>query len=103
MLRRIFGQKRNEVTEGWKKLYNEELHNLYSSSDIIRMIKLRRFRWEGHVARMGEKRHKLPLVVMLVTCIWKATNLNLSQDSEYPDRGFCCFCESLQANAWIIP
>jgi hypothetical protein len=52
--RRIFGAKRDEVTGGWRKLHNEELHNLYSSPSIIRMIKSRRMRWAGHVARMGE-------------------------------------------------
>jgi hypothetical protein len=57
VLRRIFGQKRDEVTGGWRKLHNEELHNLYSSPSIIRMIKSRRMRWPGHVARMGEKRN----------------------------------------------
>jgi hypothetical protein len=55
--RRIFGPKRDEVTGGWRKLHNEELHNLYSSPSIIRMIKSRRMRWAGHVARMGEKRN----------------------------------------------
>jgi hypothetical protein len=54
---RIFGPKRNGVTGGWRKLHNEELHNLYSSPSIIRTIKSRRMRWEGHVARMGEKRN----------------------------------------------
>jgi hypothetical protein len=57
VLRRIFGLKRDEVTGGWRKLHNEELHNLYSSPSIIRMIKPRRVRWVGHVARMGEKRN----------------------------------------------
>jgi hypothetical protein len=56
VLRRIFGPKRDEVTEGWRKLHNEELHDLYSSPSIIRMIKSRRMRWVGHVARMGGKR-----------------------------------------------
>ena len=55
VLRRIFGPKRDEVTGGWRKLHNEELNNLYSSPNIIRVIKLRRMRWAGHVARMGEK------------------------------------------------
>jgi hypothetical protein len=55
VFRRIFGPKR-EVTGGWRKLHNEELHNLYSSPSIIRMIKSRRMRWAGHVARMREKR-----------------------------------------------
>jgi hypothetical protein len=50
VLRRIFGPKRDEVTGGWRKLHNEELHNLYSSPNIIRMIKSRRMRWTGHVA-----------------------------------------------------
>jgi hypothetical protein len=54
-LRRIFGPKRDEVTEGSRKLHNEELHNLYSSPTIIRMIKSRRMRWTGHVARMGSE------------------------------------------------
>jgi hypothetical protein len=56
VLRRIFGLKRDEVTGGWRKLHNEELHNLHSSPNIIR-IKSRRIRWAGHVARMGEKRN----------------------------------------------
>jgi hypothetical protein len=57
MLWRIFGQKRDEVTGGWRKQHNEVLHSLYSSSSIIRMVKSRRMRWVGHVARMGEKRN----------------------------------------------
>jgi hypothetical protein len=52
-LRRIFGPKGNEVTRGWRKLHNEKLHNLYSSPSTIRMIKSRRVRWVGHVARIG--------------------------------------------------
>jgi hypothetical protein len=47
--RRIFGKKRDEVIEGWRGLHNEELHNLYSSPSIIRMINSRRMRWTGHV------------------------------------------------------
>jgi hypothetical protein len=53
VLRRIFGPKKYEVTGGWKKLHNSELHKLYSSPSIITMIKSRRMRWTGHVARMG--------------------------------------------------
>jgi hypothetical protein len=53
VLRRIFGPKRDEVTGGWRKLHNEELHGLYSSPSIIRVIKARRMRWAGHAARMG--------------------------------------------------
>jgi hypothetical protein len=56
VLRRIFVPKRDEVTGEWRKLHNEELHNLYSSSDIIRQVKSRRMTWAGHVARMGEDR-----------------------------------------------
>jgi hypothetical protein len=51
---RIFGSKRDEVTREWRKLHIEELHDMYSSSHIIRMIKSRRMRLAGHVARMGE-------------------------------------------------
>jgi hypothetical protein len=55
MLRRIFGPRRNEVTEEWRKLHNEDLRDLYSSPSIIRIMKSRRMRWAGHVARMGEE------------------------------------------------
>jgi hypothetical protein len=54
VLRRIFGPERDEVTGGWRKLHNEELHNLYSLPSIIRMIKLR-LRWAGHGARNGKE------------------------------------------------
>jgi hypothetical protein len=57
VLRRIFGPKGDEVTGEWGKLRNGELHNLYSSPDIIRQIKSRRMRWAGHVARMGKERN----------------------------------------------
>jgi hypothetical protein len=60
---RIFGPKRDEVTGEWRKLHNEELHNLYSSPDIIRQIKSRRLRWAGHVARMGEGRNVYRVLV----------------------------------------
>jgi hypothetical protein len=56
VLRRIFGPKRDEVTGEWRKLHSEELHNMYSSPDIIRQVKTRRMRWAGHVARVGEER-----------------------------------------------
>jgi hypothetical protein len=56
VLRRIFGPKRDEVTEEWRRLHNKELYALYSSPNIIRMIKSRILRWAGHVARMGERR-----------------------------------------------
>jgi hypothetical protein len=59
VLKRIFGPKRDEVKGGWRKLHNEELHNLYSSPNIIRMIKSRRVRWAGRIARIEEKRNAL--------------------------------------------
>jgi hypothetical protein len=62
-LRRIFGWKKDEVTGGWRKPCNEELHNLYSSSSIIRMIKSKRIRCTGHVARMGAKRNAYRILV----------------------------------------
>jgi hypothetical protein len=55
VLRKIFGLKRDEVMGGWRKLHNEEFHNLYSSPNIIRMIRSRRMSWAGHVARMGRR------------------------------------------------
>jgi hypothetical protein len=58
-----FGPKRDEVTGDWRKLHNEELHNLYSSPSIIRLIKSRRMRWVGHVARIGEKMNDYRILV----------------------------------------
>jgi hypothetical protein len=63
VLRRIFGPKRDEVTGDWRKLHNEELHNLYSSPNIIRMIKSGKMRWAGHIARMGETRNAYRILV----------------------------------------
>jgi len=56
VLRRIFGPKRDEVTGEWRKLHNEELNDLYSLPNIVWVVKSRRMRWAGHVARMGEDR-----------------------------------------------
>jgi hypothetical protein len=61
--RRIFGPMRDEVTGEWRKLHSGELHNLYSSPDIIRQIKSRRMMWAGHVARMGEGRNVYRVLV----------------------------------------
>jgi hypothetical protein len=59
VLRRTFGPKRDEVTGELRKLHNEELSDLYSSLNILRVIKSRRMRWVGHVARMGERRIRI--------------------------------------------
>jgi len=56
VLRRVFGPKRDTVTEEWRKLHNEELRDLYALPNIVRVVKSRRMRWAGHVARMGEGR-----------------------------------------------
>jgi hypothetical protein len=66
VLRRIFGPKRDEVKEGWKKLHDEELRDLYSSPSITGMIKSRRMRWADHVARMWEKRNEYRLLVEII-------------------------------------
>jgi hypothetical protein len=63
VLRKIFGPKRDKVMGEQRKLHNEELRDLYSSSSIIRIIKSRRMKWAGHVARMGEKRNAYRLFV----------------------------------------
>jgi hypothetical protein len=63
VLRGIFGPKRDEMIGGWRKLHNEELHNLYSSPSIMRMIKSRRMRWPGHETRMGEKKNAYRILV----------------------------------------
>jgi hypothetical protein len=64
LLRRIFGPKRDEVTGDWRKMHNEEIHDLYSSPNIIRMIKSRNMRWAGHVARTGETRNAYRILVV---------------------------------------
>jgi hypothetical protein len=63
VLRRIFGLKRDEVTGEWRRLHNEELYDLYSSPKIFWVIKSRRMRWAGHVARMGERRRAYRVLV----------------------------------------
>jgi hypothetical protein len=63
VLRRIFRPKRDEATGDWRRLHNEELNDLYSSPNIIQVINLRRLRWAGHVARMGEERGAYRILV----------------------------------------
>jgi hypothetical protein len=63
VLRRIFGPKRDEATRQWRRLHNEELNDLYLSPNIIRVMKSRRMRWAGHVARMAEKRDAYRILV----------------------------------------
>jgi hypothetical protein len=63
VLRRTFGSKRDDVTGEWRRLHNEELSALYSSPNIIRMIKLRRLRWAEHAACMGERRAEYRVLV----------------------------------------
>ena len=66
VLRKIYGPKRDEMTGEWRRLHNEELHRLYDSPDVIRIMKSRRIRWAGHVARMGGK------TKIIFYCGWKA-------------------------------
>jgi hypothetical protein len=63
VLRRMFGPKRDETTGEWRRLHNEELNDLYSSSNIICVIKSRRMRWSGHVTHMGDKRGAYRILV----------------------------------------
>jgi hypothetical protein len=63
VLRRVFGRKRDEVTGEWRKLHDEEINDLYYSHNIVRLIKSRRTKWPGHVARMGERRGAYGILV----------------------------------------
>jgi hypothetical protein len=63
VLRRIFGPKENKATRKWRRLHNEELYALYTSSNVIRAIKSRKLRWEGHVAGVGEKKRAYRVLV----------------------------------------
>jgi hypothetical protein len=77
-LRRVFGPKRDEVPGEWRKLHNEELNDLYSLPNIVRVVKSRQMRWAGHVARMGEDRgvHR---VLVRKACGKKAIGENKTQ------------------------
>jgi hypothetical protein len=72
VLRRIFVPKRDGVTGEWRKLHNEELHNLYSSPDIIRQVKSRRMRWAGNVPRMAEERKLYKVKEQRKETTWKS-------------------------------
>jgi hypothetical protein len=63
VLSRLFGRKKDEMSGEWRKFHNEDLHNLYSSADIIRQIKSRRMMWSGHVVRTGEERQMYKVLV----------------------------------------
>jgi hypothetical protein len=63
VLRRIFGPKREEVAGDWRRLHNEELHNLHASPNVIRVIKSKRMSWTGHVARMEEMRNAFKILI----------------------------------------
>jgi hypothetical protein len=63
VLRRIFGPRRDEITREWRKLYNEELNDLYYSPNIVLVIKSRRMRWAGHIAHIGDRRALYRVVV----------------------------------------
>jgi len=63
VLRRIFGSRRNEVPGEWRRSHNDELNDFYSSPNIVRLIKSRRMRWAGHVARVGEERGMYRILV----------------------------------------
>jgi hypothetical protein len=63
VLRKIFGRKRDEAIGEWRRLHNEELYDLYFSSNIIRLVNSRRMRWVGHMARMGERRSAYRVLV----------------------------------------
>jgi hypothetical protein len=70
VLRRIFGPKRGEVTGEWRRLHNKELRDLFCSPDVIWMIKSRRLRWTGHVARMGKRRGAFRVLVAKLE-VWR--------------------------------
>jgi hypothetical protein len=74
MLRRIFGPKRDEVAGEWRKLHNEELHDLYSSQSIIRIMKARRMRLARHVAQLGRRGPRIGRLLRLAGLRWRYSN-----------------------------
>ena len=74
VLRRVFGPKRDEVIWKWRKLHNEELRDLYSLPNIARVVKSRRMRWSGHVARMGEGRGVHRVLVDRKSTVWNSSH-----------------------------
>jgi hypothetical protein len=76
VLRRLFGSKRDEVTGEWRKLHNEELSDLYSLPNIVWVVKSRRMRWAGHVARMGEERGVPRVLVRKPKGKWGDTDID---------------------------
>jgi hypothetical protein len=93
VLRRIFGPKRDGVTDVWRKLHNEELHNLYASP--IRIMKSRRMRWAGHVARMREKRNVYRLLV------GKPEGNRPQGSVQGPEEG-CCKCGNEPSDGLLV-
>jgi hypothetical protein len=94
---RIFGQKRNEVTGGWIKLHNEELHNFYSSPSIIRMINSRMMRWAGHLAQFSDT------CCLHVWVPWKLALIYQTIRRHIPDNGnLQSLCENLKFHSLNI-
>jgi hypothetical protein len=86
VLNKIFGQNRDEMTGGWRKLHNEELRNLYPSPSIIRIIKSRSMRWAEHVARKGEKRSAYRLFVVWEPSMGTSLRLPKSASKQQIDK-----------------
>ena len=94
VLRRIFGPRRDEVTGEWRRLHNEELNDLYSSTNIVRVIESRRMRWAGHVARMSEERGVYKVLVGKPEGIC----INMPEDGLSTRRNMLHKCKNNQMN-----